>query len=267
MTDTALIDADFLEAGTSGPHVMLIHSSVSGARQWRRLMDDLKDRYRVRAVNLYGYGKTPSWHGGALQTLDDQARLVETAIPADADELYVVGHSFGGSVAMKLAANLQRRVTKLVLLETNPFYLLAQAGRADAFAEAVDLRNCIRKFGALGEWEAAAETFADYWSGAGTWRNMPADRRIVFAAALRPNFHEWSAVMNETTTIDEWAATLPRATMALCDPATVSPIREIDALLRAACPAWTFAAAKGGHMAPLTRPDLINPIVTLFLSR
>lgn len=267
MADSALIDVDFLEAGTSRPHVMLVHSSVSGARQWRRLMDDMKDRFRIRAVNLYGYGKTPSWHGGALQTLDDQARLVETAIPADADELYVVGHSFGGSVAMKLAANLKRRVTKLVLLETNPFHLLAQARRIDAFAEAEDLCNCIRTFGARGEWRTAAEMFADYWSGAGTWRNMPEDRRAVFAAALRPNLHEWSSVMNEATTLDEWADMLPRATMALCDPETVLPIREIDTLLRSACPDWTFGASRGGHMAPLTRPDLINPIVTLFLSR
>ena len=32
---------DYLEAGSSGPGVMLVHSSVSGARQWRRLMDHL----------------------------------------------------------------------------------------------------------------------------------------------------------------------------------------------------------------------------------
>jgi pimeloyl-ACP methyl ester carboxylesterase len=50
------VQVDFLEAGSSGPVVMLVHSSVSGARQWRRLMDDLKDRFRVRAVNLFGYG-------------------------------------------------------------------------------------------------------------------------------------------------------------------------------------------------------------------
>jgi hypothetical protein len=44
------IKADFLEAGSSGPVVMLVHSSVSGARQWRRLMDDLQGQFRVRAV-------------------------------------------------------------------------------------------------------------------------------------------------------------------------------------------------------------------------
>ena len=41
MNKLPTIKVDFLEAG-SGPVVMLVHSSVSGARQWRRLMDDLK---------------------------------------------------------------------------------------------------------------------------------------------------------------------------------------------------------------------------------
>jgi pimeloyl-ACP methyl ester carboxylesterase len=103
----------------------------------------------MSAVNLYGYGRTPPWSSDAAQSLDDQARLVETALPRNADTVCVVGHSFGGSVAMKLAARLSGRVTKLVLLETNPFYLLEQAGRADAFAEAMDLRNCVKRFGEL----------------------------------------------------------------------------------------------------------------------
>ena len=162
MNKLPTIKADFLEAG-SGPVVMLVHSSVSGARMWRRLMDDLKDDFHVRAVNLYGYGRTPRWLSDAPQSLDDQARLVETALPTNADTVCLVGHSFGGSVAMKLAARLPARVTKLVLLETNPFYLLEQAGCADAFAQAMDLRNCVKKFGALGEWARAAEQFADYW--------------------------------------------------------------------------------------------------------
>jgi hypothetical protein len=47
MSKLPTINADFLEAG-SGPAVMLVHSSVSGARMWRRLMDDLKDDFHVR---------------------------------------------------------------------------------------------------------------------------------------------------------------------------------------------------------------------------
>ena len=67
-------DVDTLEAGVSGPVVILAHSSVSGARQWRRLMENLKDSFRVRAVNLFGYGTTPPWPDHRPQTLDDQLR-------------------------------------------------------------------------------------------------------------------------------------------------------------------------------------------------
>ncbi len=266
MTTDPPIKADFIETGCSDPVVMLVHSSVSGARQWRRLMDALQGHFRVRAVNLFGYGKTPPWPDGPAQSLDDQARLVETALPANANEVYLVGHSFGGSVAMKVAARLAGRVSKLVLLETNPFFLLAQAGRVDAFAEAMDLRNCVKKFGALGEWAMAAEKFADYWGGAGSWRDMSSERRSAFAEALKPNFFEWDAVLNETTSAEQWATQLPRATLLVCDPGTVLPIREIDAILRKSCRGWTCREVPGaGHMAPLTRPDLINPLVSSFL--
>ena len=261
----ATTQVDFLEAG-SGPTVMLVHSSVSGARQWRRLMDDLKSHFCVRAVNLFGYGKTPPWPAEARQSLTDQARLVEAALPAGADEICLVGHSFGGAVAMKVAARLSDRVAKLVLLEPIPFDLLMQTGRLDIFAEAMNLRNVIKRCGADGDWATAGEKFADYWSGTGTWREMAPDRRFSFSDSLKPNFFEWDAVMDDTTPVEEWAAMLPRSTLLVFDPAGVSPVREIAAILQRSCPGWTFAEAPGaGHMGPLTRPDLINPLICSFL--
>ena len=229
-------------------------------------MDELKGTFRLRAVNLFGYGKTPAWPNHAVQTLADQARLVESALPADADQICLVGHSFGGSVAMKAAERLGGRVSKLILIETNPFYLLAQAGRLAAFAEARELRDCVKKFGALDQWSTAAEKFADYWGGAGTWHGMSPDRRAAFAEALKPNFFEWDAVMNETTSAQAWADRLPEATLMIYDPITVQPIREIAAILRASCPEWACREIAGaGHMAPLTRPELVNPLIASFL--
>src|SRR6516225_9608647 len=74
LTSVAPINVDFVEAGSAGPVVMLVHSSVSGARQWRRLMEDLKDQFRVCAVNLCGNGKAPPWPAEATQSLVDQPR-------------------------------------------------------------------------------------------------------------------------------------------------------------------------------------------------
>jgi pimeloyl-ACP methyl ester carboxylesterase len=86
--------------------------------------------------------------------------------PDDGERVCLVGHSFGGAVAMKAAAELGDRVEKLILLEPNPFYLLGQNGRQEAFAEIASLRDCIKQSGASGDWAVAAETFSDYW---GAW--------------------------------------------------------------------------------------------------
>ena len=95
---------------------------------------------------------------------------------------------------------------------------------------------------------------------------MSPDRRLAFSEALKPNLFEWDAVMDDTTPVEEWAALLPPATLLVFDSAGVSPTREIAAILRRSCPGWTFAEVQGaGHMAPITRPDLINPLVCSFL--
>ena len=94
---------------------------------------------------------------------------------------------------------------------------------------------------------------------------MPERRRAAFAEALAPNPYEWQAVMNEQTAVEGYAAVAAR-TLVVSDPATRRPIREIVEILTQACPRWSFRfLPEGGHMAPLTRPELVNPIVREFL--
>ncbi len=260
------LQLDYLEQG-SGPPVLLVHSSVSGNRQWKRLTEELRSRFRVLAPNLLGYGETTPWRGPGAQTLEDQARLLTLLTEQCREPVRIVGHSFGGSVAMKLAALLGDAASHLVLLETNPFYLLRDNGRSEAFTEIAAVRDLMKRHGARAEWEQIAERFADYWNGAGAWAAMPPERRQAFARAIAPNFHEWDAVMSEPTPLAGWRSIAAR-TLLVRSRNTRRPIVEIDELLRGAFPHWSTATvAEGGHMAPLARPDLVNPIVAEFLSR
>jgi pimeloyl-ACP methyl ester carboxylesterase len=257
---------DVIEAG-GGPLVVLVHSSVSGARQWRRLIEALSPNYHVLAPNLIGYGATPPWHGARLQTLDDQADVVAAVIPDGTERVSIVGHSFGGAIAMTVARRLGARVDKLILLEPNPFALLRDNGNDAAFAEIRGVCDEVRRHAAADRWDLAAERFGDYWGGEGTWASTPAERRIAFQAALRPNLHEWDAVMGDDTPLVDWGRSLPAETVVCFDPATKRPIREIVDLLRGAAPqGWKFIEIPGGgHMAPLSRPALVNPIVERML--
>ncbi|ROO25157.1 hypothetical protein SAHL_14900 [Salinisphaera orenii YIM 95161] len=94
---------------------------------------------------------------------------------------------------------------------------------------------------------------------------MPDKRRVAFSEALPPNFYEWDAVMDEETTVEECKGLTAR-TLVVSDQATRLPIREIVDIFVKACPHWSFrSVAEGGHMAPLTHSDLVNPIIREFL--
>lgn len=256
-----LVETDFLEAG-SGPTVILIHSSVAGARQWRSLMDDLSPRYRLLAINLFGYGNTRPWPEDRVQTLEDQARLLAPLLPADGSKVSIVGHSFGGSVAMKAAARFEDRVERLILIEPNPFHLLKEHGRDAAFDDILSLRATIKKTASDESWPHAAEIFADYWTGDGSWAAMPDDRKAKFIKALKPNYYEWDSVMNERTSLAEWKRQLPKATTVITAADTVRSIKEIASLMQDHIPGWQYQEIdRGGHMAAMTAPDLVNPVI------
>jgi len=252
------VTAGYGVVGT-GPVVILVHSSVSGRRQWRSLTALLEDRFRVVALDLIGYGETPAWAEGRPQQLSDQSALVHEVVDEVGAPLALVGHSLGGSVALCAAAELGDRLPGLVLLEPNPFSLLDETA-PEEYREAAALRDAVKSAGDSGDWAAAAERFADYWNGAGTWAAMDDARRDAFGAALKPNYHEWDAVMGAP--VRRYVSAVAAATHVVSARDTVQPIARIVTMLEEMRSDWKFSRLDGGgHMAPLTRPELVNPIV------
>lgn len=264
--DRRPVAVDCIDAG-SGPPAILVHSSGTGNWQWRRLIEDLAGCRRVLAPNLYGYGKTPAWPEDRTQSLDDQAALVEAVAARTRGPLAIIGHSMGGAIAMKAALRLADRVAALVLIEPNPFYLLADHGRIDAYLEIDALHRLTKARGGAKGWAHAGATFADYWGGAGSWDAMPEQRRAAFLASFRNTFHEWDSVMRELTPVGAYVP-LARRTLLMVARGTNRPIREIGDILQEHLPGLTVAQiAEGDHMAPLKNPAAVNPRVIAFLDR
>ena len=93
-------------------------------------------------------------------------------------------------------------------------------------------------------------------------------RQTKFVAALKPNYHEWDCVMNENTSINTWEAKLPKNTSLLFSENTVTSILELQALFQSNIPQLQYHKyVEGGHMAPLTHPHIINPLIEEILSR
>jgi pimeloyl-ACP methyl ester carboxylesterase len=257
-------DLDYVDKG-SGPAVVLVHSSASGPRQWRRLIEVLQDRYRVIALNLFGYGETSAWPGKRPLTAADQAELVAAAADLAGEPIALIGHSLGGAVALEAAARLAGRIRVLVVFEPILFGTLQAHGPAAAYDEIAHVARRFTELAQAGDWNAAGEWFIDYWAAAGTWAAMPEERKRNTIAMLPPVLHEWDMATTGVRPLQGWRAiTAPVHLIGAAD--TRAPTRAIVQLLARTYPGWRLhEVPAGGHMAPLSRPDLVNPVMTAAL--
>ena len=258
------VEVDYFESGV-GPKIVLLHATATGARQWMNFINDYKNQFHFIAINLIGYGNTPKWESSYPQRLTDQVRLLEKIPSLKNGNFSIVAHSFGGSVAMMAALHFQKVIDKLILVEPNPFYLLKQSGHLKAFNESLIIQKKI-KLHFNNDWKQAVEFFANYWNGEGSWDTYTDKQKVKFSELLRPNFHEWDAVLDETISIEKWGNVLPKNTTIISALDTIFSIKEIIKLFRFHCKTWNFKSIKsGGHMAIIRKPDEVLPIIAKIL--
>lgn len=110
-----IIDLHVQRYGPSGPaRVLTIHGVTEHGRIWHRLAHHLPE-IPIAAPDLLGHGRSP-W--AAPWTIDANVSALAALLDNQGDgPVVVVGHSFGGAVAMHLAAARPDQVAALVLLD------------------------------------------------------------------------------------------------------------------------------------------------------
>lgn len=100
-----------------GPDVVLIHGLASDLAFWYLgVMRLLSRRFRVTAFDMrgHGYSDTPPTGYSSADLAGDLNELMDHL---KIEQTHLVGHSFGGSVALHLAATHPRRVLSLTLAD------------------------------------------------------------------------------------------------------------------------------------------------------
>jgi pimeloyl-ACP methyl ester carboxylesterase len=115
----------YLEWGSGAKCALLLHGITSNAQAWWRVGPRLAALgYRVVAFDMPGHG--PSGET-ADHRIESVARLIDDAAgQLGMDRALLIGHSWGGSVALAMAA---RRAERLVLIDP-ALSLSAEAGKA-----------------------------------------------------------------------------------------------------------------------------------------
>jgi pimeloyl-ACP methyl ester carboxylesterase len=242
--------------------VVLLHSGGMSSRQWRRLAEALAPNHDVVAPDLLGSGDNPPWSDDAPFDLEVELAPLEQRIAALAEPVHLVGHSYGGLLALALARRHPERVRSLTVYDPVAFGVLHAADDREGLEDlSRAARDPVFTDPIRGGDAAWFEAFIDYWNGPGGWRGLAPSAQQSFLRVGRKVFAEVMALMGERTPAAAYAGIAAPALL-LSGGRSPAAARRVVALLAAALPhARTLVLEDAGHMGPLTHAERVNAAI------
>ena len=235
-----------------GAAVVFLHSGPGSAADWRAVFERFAAGYRLVAVNGFGQGQTSEWPSGEVH-VDQYVDLVVGLVRELGGSVHLVGHSYGGAVALRMASTSPRLVRSLAVVEPQAYPLLRDrdpqmltevSQLAGTFADAVD----------EGRVEDAWREFIDHYNGPGSWRALPeaTQQRMLRISDVAPR--SWAALFTNPITVSDLAQ-IRVPTLVIQGGQTTAAERRLCEIVADRVPDARQVVVEGaGHMVPLTHP-------------
>jgi pimeloyl-ACP methyl ester carboxylesterase len=246
----------YLEVGAGEP-IVLLHCSAGAGSAWMPVIDRLGPGFRALAPDLLGYGRSAPWRRGVTLQPDSELAVVEALVDAIGRPVHLVGHSYGGTVAINAARRFAQQAASLTLIEPVAFHLLRRADEPEGWREIARLAERHLTLVGAGRDAEAAEAFTTYWMGRSAWQQVPEAAREGIVRTMPKVAAEWQlmfAVEDDLETV----AQIDAPTLLICGGRTRAPARRVVEVLRSALPhARHLEIADAGHMSPVTHPAAV----------
>ncbi len=239
--------------GTAGPNetVIALHCSGASGAMWQALRDALGGDTCFWAPDLYGAAGGPEWPGEGAFSLDAEAAPIIGAMDSSAHSFHLVGHSYGGAVALYVALKRPNRTASLTLYEPASFHLLKAADGIE-YGEILWLARDVDALLLRGDHRGAMKRFVNYWNGAGAWDLMSPDAQralMQWAPKAALDFRALLEGPGASSRFD-WLDVPCHVASGERSP---DPVREIARILCDQMPNSAMSVLPGaGHMGPIT---------------
>lgn len=243
-----------------GEAVIMLHSSLSTSKQWRTLCNQLKSHFQIINIDLLGYGNAPQVISAKDYSLQTEVirieKIIEQTIPEQS--FHLVGHSFGGAIALKMAVENTARIRSLHLIEPVAFHIFEQGTKirteVDSFAQQVASLNHAD----------AARHFTDTWNEKGFFDNLPVKMQVAMAEDIAKVNLDFIGLISEQYRIQDCARITCPVNLI---HGTYSPVigKEIINRLLDVLPDVVEYEVEAGHMSPISHPKEIANIISNYL--
>lgn len=240
------------------PTVICLHSSGSTGGQWTALRAQLEPEFQVLTPDFHGHGAGPAWSGFDEDIVAADAALIARLAGGVSGGVHLVGHSYGGAVALRVALYHPGSVASVAIYEPVVFRLLFDYhGRRRPASEVIELAMEMRRRLRSGSAADAAARFVDYWGGGGAWRALSVGQQVRIMKCAAVISAQFAALASDAPRLSDYRS-LRTPVLMLLGSEMRAPIRRIGELLRFALPFATFdTMTTMGHMGPITHPGAI----------
>lgn len=248
-----------------GPRdAFMLHCSLAHSGAWRGVAELLGDRLTMTAMDLPGHGKAAPWDGVA----EIQGLAVEMALSVlPAGPVDLIGHSFGATVALRLAVEHPERVRSLSLIEPVFFGVALADDPSCAARQEADWAE-FAEYWRAGDREGAARAFTQVWGGGSSWEALPEKVTAQMAAQIHLIPAADSALFDDVGGILEKIDRV-KVPVGLIEGGN-SPwvIAEIaKGLVARLADARRVVVPGAGHMVPMSDPRAVAAAIASVLDR
>lgn len=245
------------------PAVVCLHSSAASGKQWRRLVADGGEAWQWHTPDLFGHGGRPGWPELMPSQLSVEANGVLSGLPWPREQAFhLVGHSYGGAVALQIALQQPRRVLSLTLYEPVAFGVLPALGPNEPeWEEICDVATSLRAMLEEGDTHGAARGFCAYWQGRDVWPELDDTQRQRLADSM-PTVRRHFDALFVARWSDSLLGLLRMPVHLICGTATRASARRVAQSLSMRLPDVSLDWLEGaGHMAPITEAARVNAVI------
>lgn len=248
---------DYADTG-QGECIVFVPGSFSATAAWRPIAENLKN-FRVVATSLPGCGGTDPLIEEKT-SIEDYIDLIEAVIARTKSRVHLVGHSWGGTIALAAALCGRAALDSLLLIEANPCDVLRQSREDELYAAAKNMSDAYVAAYRNGEPEAARRVI-DFWTGEGTFASLPPKMREYVVQTTPANVIDWPAMFGFREPLSEYAKlTLP--VLLIHGTKSHPSLHRIAALLQAVIPVAKLQKIEGAsHLMIGTHPKEIAAMI------
>ncbi len=249
-------------AGDPDRPALALHCMMGSSNAWTPMAGHLDGLVDLRAFDNPGHGRSPDWQ--PMDGIDLHTFVTRHAAGLIDRPLDLIGHSFGATVALRIAVGAPHAIRSLTLIEPVLFAAAppeardAEDARLAPFAAAGDIDGMIGRF--MSDWGAP---------GAGAIPDDPAraDRlRRQMGLVIDTN----AALMQDRAQIlrDGGLEGIEAPVMLISGAESPPIIQQIAEALAARLPDVGRATVPGaGHMLPLTHAQAVADLTRMNIER